>query len=196
MKLAILIFAILACFTSTNAFSMLPSTTSSTMSTTVAPPKEKTKTNRKTGGFGFGDESDKDMNPGEISKHNGAPLEYLEDEWSTRNSDDPFHILLLDTTFTKSERVTVNYVAGCLTFVLGIPDDEASELTKMAAANGFSCLGTWEREECLKLGKKLQVRDLAVRVVPYCEGGMRGWQMRNADAGAGSNDLPYESGFE
>ena len=123
-------------------------------------------------------------------------MEYLEDEWSTRNSDDPFHILLLDTTFTKSERVTVNYVAGCLTFVLGIPDDEASELTKMAAANGFSCLGTWEREECLKLGKKLQVRDLAVRVVPYCEGGMRGWQMRNADAGAGSNDLPYESGFE
>ncbi len=167
------------------------------MSTTVAPPKEKVKTNRKVGGGGFGnDEADKNMSPGEISKYSGAPLEYLEDEWSTRNPDDPFHILLLDTTFTKSERVTVNYVAGCLTYVLGMPDDEATELTQMAALNGFSCLGTWEREECLKLGKQLQVRDLVVRVVPYCEGGMRGWQMRDAAAGGEGMDVPFESGFE
>jgi Uncharacterized conserved protein len=118
-------------------------------------------------------------------------LEYLEDEWSTRNPEDPFHILLLDTTFTKNERVTVSYVVGCLEYVLGMPSDEARELTEMAAVNGLSCLGTWEREECLSLGRQLQIRDLAVRVVPYCEGGMRGWQMKNADAnawsGAGSN---------
>jgi ATP-dependent Clp protease adapter protein ClpS len=198
MKLAIIILSIISCLTTSNAFSMLSSQTPATsMSTTVAPPKEKTKRKGKLGGGGFGnDEADRNMSPGEISKFNGAPLEYLEDEWSTRNPDDPFHILLLDTTFTKSEQMTVKYVAGCLTYVLAMPEDEATELTTMAAENGFSCLGTWERQECLKLGKQLQVRDLAVRVVPYCEGGMRGWQLRSADAGAGSNDVPYESGFE
>ena len=189
MKLAPILLLILSVFVSTNAFSVTK------MSTTVAPPREKTKTGRKIGGNGFGREND-DMSPGEISKFNGAPLEYLEDEWSTRNPDDPFHILLLDTTFEKSERVTIQYVAGCLTYVLAMPDDEATELTTMAQVNGLSCLGTWKREECLKLGKQLQQRDLVVRVVPYCEGGMRGWQMRNADAGSGSNEVPYESGFE
>lgn len=167
------------------------------MSTVVAPPEEKTK--RKTGGGGSGNESDdRSVEPGDIAKYNDAPLEYLEDEWSTRNPEDPFHILLLDTTFTKSERVTIAYVSGCLTYVLGIPEEEATELTQFAATNGFSCLGTWEREECLKLGKQLQIRDLVVRVVPYCEGGMRGWQMRSADAGAGSSsgDFSYGSGFE
>jgi len=77
-----------------------------------------------------------------------------------------------------------------------MPEDEAMELTTMAATNGLSCLGTWKRAECLKLGKQLQVRDLAVRVVPYCEGGMRGWQMKNADAGASDVSYGYGSGFD
>lgn len=168
------------------------------MSTVVAPPEEKTKKGLGGGKSGFfGGSEEQNVNPGEISKRNDAPLEYLEDEWSTRNPDDPFHILLLDTTFTKSERVTVKYVAGCLEYVLGMPPDEATELTEMAAINGLSCLGTWQREECLKLGRQLQIRDLVVRVVPYCEGGMRGWQMKNANADAGfDTGILGGSGFD
>mmetsp|Transcript_12961 Transcript_12961/g.24360 ORF Transcript_12961/g.24360 Transcript_12961/m.24360 type:complete len:230 (-) Transcript_12961:82-771(-) len=211
----------------TNAFSPLPNTnalhsssslttslaswssSSLDMSTVVAPPEEKTKTKIGGGKSGFfggrqqQQDDDKNINPGEISKRNDAPLEYLEDEWSTRNPEDPFHILLLDTTFTKNERVTVSYVVGCLEYVLCMPSDEARELTEMAVVNGLSCLGTWEREECLSLGRQLQIRDLVVRVVPYCEGGMRGWQMKNADANAwagagnsGSGGILGGSGFD
>ena len=143
------------------------------MSTTTAPPREKTSTDRKTNKRSNND-------TGDVTRYNDAPLEYLEDEWSTRGPDDPFHILLLDTTFKKNERVTIAYVAGCVTYVLGMPQEEATELCTMAAENGFSCLGTWKREEALSLGRKLQIRDLAVRVVPFCEGGARGWQARDA----------------
>jgi hypothetical protein len=158
------------------------------MSTVTAPPEEKTKTNRKTGGGGASqDEDNRSNDPDDIVRYNDAPMEYLEDEWATRNPDDPFHILLLDTTFTKNERVTVSYIAGCITYVLGMPNEEALELTAFAAENGFSCLGTWEREECLSLGKQLQSRDCVVRIVPYCQGGARGWQMKDASAGASSS---------
>jgi ATP-dependent Clp protease adapter protein ClpS len=199
MKYLIVFQTIVSIFSVTNALSpfVLNQNTFSSrtltklqMSTVVAPPEEKTKTRIGGGKSGFfggqDDDSLQNINPGEISKRNDAPLEYLEDEWSTRNPEDPFHILLLDTTFTKNERVTVSYVVGCLEYVLGMPSEEARELTEMAVMNGLSCLGTWEREECLSLGRQLQVRDLVVRVVPYCEGGMRGWQMRNADANAGA----------
>lgn len=162
------------------------------MSTTVAPPREKTETDQ---GTRRRNEDSNDQDPGEISRYNDAPLEYLEDEWATRGPEDPFHILLLDSTFMKSKRVTISYVSGCLTYVLGMPDEEATELTKMSANNGFSCLGTWEREECLRLGRQLQVRDCVVRVVPYCPGGARGWQAK--ESGAGS-EVPNSSssGFE
>jgi len=151
------------------------------MSTTTAPPREKEKidTGRRT-------DDDRSTDPDDIVRYNDAPLEYLEDEWSTREPDDPFHILLLDTTFTKNLKVTVPYVAGCITYVLGMPEEEARDLTFMAKENGFSCLGTWEREECLRLGRQLQIRDCVVRVVPFCQGGSRGWQAKDASAG-GSN---------
>mmetsp|Transcript_22082 Transcript_22082/g.32261 ORF Transcript_22082/g.32261 Transcript_22082/m.32261 type:complete len:198 (+) Transcript_22082:47-640(+) len=193
--LTAILLALLSILSSTNAFSIgsSPIVGSSRMSTTVAPPREKTdtsrKTNRKTN-------DNKDDDADSIKRYNDAPLEYLEDEWSTRNPDDPFHILLLDTTFTQNERVTINYVAGSLNYVLGMPNDEAEELAKMSYVNGMSCLGTWEREECLRLGRQLQIRDLAVRVVPFVEGGARGWQAKSASDGGSSADLPFSSGFE
>eukprot|EP00553_Chaetoceros_curvisetus_P009473 CAMPEP_0204623832 /NCGR_PEP_ID=MMETSP0717-20131115/9598_1 /ASSEMBLY_ACC=CAM_ASM_000666 /TAXON_ID=230516 /ORGANISM="Chaetoceros curvisetus" /LENGTH=200 /DNA_ID=CAMNT_0051639039 /DNA_START=23 /DNA_END=625 /DNA_ORIENTATION=- len=199
MKLTLLLLGILSCLlqSSTVAFSVSTSGPSSTvqMSTTVAPPREKTDTDRQTRRGNDSDRSD-DPDAGEISKYNDAPLEYLEDEWATRGPEDPFHILLLDTTFTKNERVTISYVSGCLTYVLGMPQEEATELTSMCAANGLSCLGTWEREECLRLGRQLQIRDLCVRVVPFCEGGARGWQAKDAAGSDGSIDVPYSSGFD
>ena len=60
-----------------------------------------------------------------------------------------------------------------------MPYDEAAELAAHAEKEGFSCLGTWSHEECQRLGKQLQNRDLVCRVVPFCEGGDRAWQARN-----------------
>eukprot|EP00957_Ditylum_brightwellii_P154816 11782759-Ditylum_brightwellii.AAC.1 len=72
-----------------------------------------------------------------------------------RGDDDPHHILLLSATFEKP-RVTVSYVTGSISYVLDMPDEEARDLTKFAAENGMSCLGTWSHEECLTLGRQLQ----------------------------------------
>lgn len=111
-----------------------------------------------------------------------GPLEYLEDFEESREMEDPFHILLLGSTFEKP-KITVSYVSGSLEYVLDMPLLEATELSKFAMEQGMSCLGTWTREECLKLGKQLQVRDIVCRVVPYCEGGQRGWQAKDANDG-------------
>lgn len=183
---------------STSYQTAIDSSTIPNMSTTTtAPPREKTKrkTRRGTGNGNGSTDDDRSTNPNEIVRYNDAPMEYLEDEWSTRNPDDPFHILLLDTTFTQNDRVTIPYVAGCLTYVLGMPEDEATDLSKLSMLNGFSCLGTWEREECLKLGRQLQIRDCVVRVVPFVEGGSRGWQAKDASAAGGSSS-DFGSGFE
>jgi len=148
---------------------------------TVAPPRETTETDRNTQSPADRDSySNDEINADDIVRYNDAPMEYLEDEFATRDPDDPFHILLLDSTFSQNGRVTQSYVSGCLTYVLGTPDTDALELTKMAAFNGMSCLGTWEREECLNLGRKLQMRDLVIRVVPFCEGGGRSWQAKDS----------------
>lgn len=155
------------------------------MSTTTAPPPPKTdrrtatETDRRTrtgGGTEFDD----------IVRYNDSPLEYLEDEWSTRDPEDPFHILLLGSTYSKP-RITVPYVAGSLSYVLDMPEDEGTNHASFAKEEGMSCLGTWTREECLELGRQLQVRDLVCRVVPYCDGGNRGWQAKDAGAGAGAS---------
>jgi len=156
------------------------------MSTTTATPPPKTdrgtRTNRRTGSRG--DEVD------DITIYREGPLEYLEDESESREPDDPFHILLLGATFEKS-RITVPYVSGSICYVLDMPEDESDELTRAAKDFGMSCLGTWRREECLSLGRQLQVRDIVCRVVPYCEGGARGWQAKKdagmGEAGAGSS---------
>jgi len=170
-----------------NAFSISqPSTTPRTsMSAVASPSREATETDRD---VFLPEETDEDIDDAEVVRYNDDPLEYYQDEMASREPDDPFHILLLDSTFVNSESVTRSYVSGCLTYVLGVPEGDAMELTNMAAVNGLSCLGTWEREECLVLGRKLQVRDLVVRVVPFCEGGGRSWQAKDASDQGVTND--------
>jgi hypothetical protein len=99
---------------------------------------------------------------------------------------DPFHILLLGSTFQKP-KVTVSYCAGSLEYVLSMPRDEALEQSQFAHQQGMSCLGTWPREECLVLGRQLQQRDLECRVVPFVEGGQRGWQAKDASSSSSSS---------
>mmetsp|Transcript_26004 Transcript_26004/g.47157 ORF Transcript_26004/g.47157 Transcript_26004/m.47157 type:complete len:200 (-) Transcript_26004:199-798(-) len=146
------------------------------MSTTTIPGTE---TEEKT-------ETEKREIPGEGKIPSGesqirGPVEWLiDDALVSRETEDPFHILLLDETFTKNKRMTIEYVATSCSYVLGMPYDESAELASHAEKEGFSCLGTWGHEECLRLGKQLQERDLICRVVPFCEGGDRAWQARNA----------------
>jgi len=148
--------------------------------TVEAPTKERT--DRKTGrDYGADDNGDDDFEY--------PDLEYLQDTSSSREMDDPFHILLLGSTFEKP-KITVTYVSGSLEYVLNMPFGEAKELSKFAQDEGMSCLGTWPREQCLDLGKQLQVRDIVCRVVPYCEGGQRGWQAKDAN----DNSNAYSSG--
>jgi len=145
----------------------------SSMSTVEAPPREDVdrRTQRRTGDDSLGD---KEENLEEAIRSQG-PLEWLEDEMESREPEDPYHILLLGQTFDKP-KITVDYVAGSLQYVLEMPLDEATELSQFSCDHGMSCLGTWSREECLSLGRQLQVRDIVCRVVPYCDGGDRGWQ--------------------
>jgi hypothetical protein len=150
---------------------------------TVAPTREDVKRKQKQGKEN--DDSLGDMEDNfENAVRKQGPLEWLEDSMESREMDDPYHILLLGQTFEKP-KITVPYVAGSLHYVLEMPLDEATELSQFSFDNGMSCLGTWPREECLSLGRQLQVRDIVCRVVPYCEGGQRGWQAK--DAGSSSN---------
>lgn len=105
-----------------------------------------------------------------------GPLEYLEDNPDeSRDMKDPFHILILDQTFEKP-KITVPYVASNLEYVLGMPLDDATDHSQWCYENGLSCVGVWPREECLSLGRQLQLRDIVCRVVPYADGGHRAWQ--------------------
>lgn len=111
-----------------------------------------------------------------------GPIEWLiDDRQVSREDEEPFHILLLDETFTKNDHITIEYVASSCSYVLRMPYDEAAELAAHAEAEGFSCLGTWSHAECMRLGRQLQNRDIVCRVVPFCEGGDRAWQARSAD---------------
>ena len=129
--------------------------------------------------------------PSEEEVRKEGPLEYLEDDETVdRMLDDPFHILLMSETYDLP-RITVKYVAGSLQFVLQMPLEDAEDSAVFAKDNGFSVLGTWSREQCLTFGRELQQRDLSVRVVPYCEGGGRGWQAKEGD-GSDFIDVPFE----
>ena len=152
-------------------------------STVEAPtrPDTERKTSRKAPGDGY-------VNDDIDDSDEYGDLEYLIDSSESREMDDPFHILLMGSTFEKP-KITVSYVSGSLEYVLGMPLDEAKELSFFAQEEGFSCLGTWSREECLSFGKQLQRRDIVCRVVPFAEGGQRGWQAKNAKDGVSSNDL-------
>lgn len=146
---------------------------------TVAPSRESIDTERRTGRKNDGDSlGDKEENFEDAVRKQG-PLEWLEDAFESREMDDPYHILLLGTTFEKP-KITVSYVAGSLHYVLEMPLDEATELSQFSFDHGMSCLGTWSRDECLSLGRQLQVRDIVCRVVPFCEGGQRGWQAKDS----------------
>mmetsp|Transcript_1076 Transcript_1076/g.1456 ORF Transcript_1076/g.1456 Transcript_1076/m.1456 type:complete len:204 (-) Transcript_1076:393-1004(-) len=150
------------------------STTSLFGSTTVSPPDTETEKREKK------DDSIIPPDQGDVR----GPLEWLiDDPLVSREDEDPFHIILLDETFVKNERMTIEYAASSCVYVLQMPYDEAAELASHAKTEGFSCLGTWSHDECLKLGAQLQQRDLICRVVPFCQGGDRAWQARNAESG-------------
>eukprot|EP00590_Aulacoseira_subarctica_P010043 CAMPEP_0172420244 /NCGR_PEP_ID=MMETSP1064-20121228/6654_1 /TAXON_ID=202472 /ORGANISM="Aulacoseira subarctica , Strain CCAP 1002/5" /LENGTH=198 /DNA_ID=CAMNT_0013160137 /DNA_START=75 /DNA_END=671 /DNA_ORIENTATION=- len=156
--------------------------------TTFAPFETETETTTRT----------KRSSPGQTKQRpfyttpttNGNPLEYLQDdpqEW--RGPDDPHHILLMGKTF-EQPRITVQYVAGSLTYVLGMPSGDADEHAAFAKEEGVSILGTWPRKECLDLGVKLQMRDLVCRVVPGTACGAQGWQAKDAAANNDVWDVP------
>lgn len=148
------------------------STTSLFMSTVVSPPETETERRKK--------REDVNIPPGEGEIR--GPVEWLiDDPLISREDEEPFHILLLDQTFRQNERVTIQYVASSCSYVLSMPFDEAAELAAHAEKEGFSCLGTWSHEECVRLGGQLTNRDIVCRVVPFCEGGDRSWQARNAE---------------
>ena len=179
--LFVLLLALLAA--SSEAFSPLPQPKSSLVvrsgAATVEAPSRTDRTTRR--------RMDEDLDDDDDDDDEDYPdLEYLIDSETSREMEDPFHILLLGSTFEKP-KVTVSYVTGSLEYVLNMPSLEARELSQFARDEGMACLGTWTREECLTLGRQLQVRDLVCRVVPYTEGGQRGWQAK--DAASSSNNV-------
>mmetsp|Transcript_17791 Transcript_17791/g.29128 ORF Transcript_17791/g.29128 Transcript_17791/m.29128 type:complete len:222 (+) Transcript_17791:3-668(+) len=184
--LLLAMFAASVAFMPSSANHHLATTTRLFGSTTVAPPETETEKREKK------DDSIIPPDQGDVR----GPLEWLiDDPLVSREDEDPFHILLLDETFTKNERMTIEYAASSCVYVLQMPYDEAAELASHAKTEGFSCLGTWNHDECLKLGRKLQQRDLICRVVPFCQGGDRAWQARNAESGDGmkrAEDVGYD----
>lgn len=109
-------------------------------------------------------------------------LEYYIDPSASREMNEPFHILLMGSATFIQPKVTVPYVSSTLEYVLGMPHTDAYELSLFARDHDMSCLGTWTREQCLAYGKQLQSRDVICRVVPYCLGGQRGWQAKDASS--------------
>ena len=152
------------------------------------PTKEDTRTDRRQSSEdnGIYDEVDD-------GDDNYGDLEYLIDGQESREMNDPFHILLLGSTF-DAPKMTVSYVSGSLEYVLQMPLDEAKELSMFSQEHGLACLGTWERQECLKLGRQLQMRNLVCRVVPYCPGGQRGWQAKDAAGNSASSSSSSGNG--
>ena len=154
-----------------------------------APTKEDLdrKVGRRKGGGTNNDDllGDAEENIEEAIRQQG-PLEWLEDNPDqSRDMEEPFHILILDQTYEKP-KITVPYVASNLEYVLQMPLDDATEHSQFCYDHGMSCVGVWPREECLTLGRQLQLRDIVCRVVPFSEGGHRAWQ---AGKGADANDV-------
>jgi hypothetical protein len=155
-------------------------TTLLTASRTIeAPVREKT--DQDTGTTKKRRQEQNDNNDSNDNDNNNySDLEYLMDPSSLRGDNDPFHILLLGSTFHKP-KVTISYVSTTLEFVLDMPYNDGIELSQFAIDIGMSCLGTWPHEQCINYGKQLQNRDIVCRVVPYCEGGQRGWQAKDTN---------------
>lgn len=194
-KLSLLLVAL--CASTSHGFSIsqtkstfsTPSTirdVSSRLSATVIDAPTKEDLDRKVGrrkGNGNSDDGDllgdAEENIGQAIRSQG-PLEWLEDNPDqSRDMEEPFHILILDTTYEKP-KITVPYVASNLEYVLQMPIDDATEHSQFCFDHGMSCVGVWPREECLTLGRQLQLRDIVCRIVPFAEGGHRAWQAGEA----------------
>merc|ERR1719311_2051515 len=78
---------------------------------------------------------------GSAVRQGPSDFEWALDADASRNDGDNFHILLLNETFAKP-RMSVAYAAGAL--------------AGFAQAQGFSCLGTWRKDECLELCEQLR----------------------------------------
>ena len=128
----------------------------------------------------------RDANDDSTSTTKKDDLEYYIDPSASREMNEPFHILLMGSATYIQPKVTVSYVSATLEYVLGMPHTDAYELSLFAKDHDMSCLGTWTREQCLAYGKQLQSRDVVCRVVPYCLGGQRGWQAKDASSSESS----------
>ena len=129
----------------------------------------------------------RDSNDDSTSTTKKDDLEYYIDPSASREMNEPFHILLMGSATYIQPKVTVSYVSATLEYVLGMPHTDAYELSLFAKDHDMSCLGTWTREQCLAYGKQLQSRDVVCRVVPYCLGGQRGWQAKDASSSSESS---------
>ena len=76
---------------------------------------------------------------------------------------------------TRAEVVPSRYAAGALCLVLGMAEPDAKEHSAFAMQQGFSCLGSWRRDECLQYCEQLSGRDVVVRAVPGVRG-KQAWQ--------------------
>jgi hypothetical protein len=63
--------------------------------------------------------------------------------------------------------MSIEFAAQSCSEILGIRSDKAWDISLFAKHQGFSCLGTWTREECLSMGDELSSRNLDCRVIPF-----------------------------
>ncbi|KAL3808533.1 hypothetical protein ACHAXA_002700 [Cyclostephanos tholiformis] len=98
-------------------------------------------------------------------------LEYLYEVGEERHSDDLYHIILMPSTFRK-EQMSIEHAAESCSEILGIGSDKAWDISLFAKHQGFGCLGTWTREECLSMGEELLSRNIDCRVIPFNGGGV------------------------
>jgi ATP-dependent Clp protease adapter protein ClpS len=154
--------------------------------TVEAPTRPDTDVDRKTGPNKR--DSNKKSRDDDDDDDSTNDLEYYIDPSASREDNEPFHILLMGSITYAKPKVTVPYVSTTLQYVLSMPPTDATELSQFAHDNDMSCLGTWTREQCLVYGKQLQRRDVICRVVPYCTGGQRGWQAKDASSLSSSSN--------
>jgi hypothetical protein len=158
----------------------------SAASTVEAPTRPDT--DRKTGRRSGNEKDDRRSNDNDDSIDFYKDLEYYIDPSVSREMNEPFHILLIGSVTFARPKITVEYVSRTLEYVLGMPYTDATELSQFAKEHSsMACLGTWTREQCLQYGTQLQQRDVSCRVVPYCAGGQRGWQAKDASSSSYSN---------
>ena len=63
--------------------------------------------------------------------------------------------------------MSIEQAAESCSEILGVHSEKAWDLSLFAKHQGFSCLGTWTREECLSMGEELLSRNLDCRVIPF-----------------------------